>query len=199
MQLTVRDVEILRFINEFGFCEIKQIEKRFGVRKTRGYQIMKRLVDAKFVIHEIVFHGAHGIYYLTKKGADCTDLPPIKNIPKDNYEHQLAVIDIYFKLKEQHPTAEWIGERRIKRDKYIKGLGKRGHIPDGMLLFPDDKEVAIEVELTMKSKRRLFEILGGYSGRFHINEVWYYCAPNIITRISKLAEKMPYIKFHNLS
>lgn len=199
MKMTERDVQILKFINEFGFCEIKQIENKFKIKKVRGYQIMKRLVDAGLVTHEMVFYGAHGVFYLTKEGAECTDLPPIKNIPKDNYEHQLAVIDIYFKLKEQHPEAEWIGERRIKRDKYMKGLGKTGHVADGMLIFPDGKEIAIEVELTMKSKRRLTDILKNYSGCFAIREVWYYCAPDIITRITKLAEDMSFIKIHSLS
>ncbi|EKD71611.1 MAG: hypothetical protein ACD_46C00144G0001 [uncultured bacterium] len=198
MQITERDVEILKFINEFGFCEIKQIEKQFCIKKSRGYQIMKRLVIANLVTHQMIFHGAHGIFYLTKEGAQYTDLPQIKNIPKDNYEHQLAIIEIYFKLKEQYPEAEWIGERRIKREKYMKGLGKAGHIADAMLVFPDSTEIAIEVELTMKSKKRLTDIFKNYVSCFDIKEVWYFCAPEIIGRVSKLAEKMPFIKIHSL-
>lgn len=198
MQTTRRDIEIMKFINEFGFCEIKQIEKQFNLKKSRSYQIMQRLATAKYVKHEMVFYGTHGIYYLTKEGADCTDLPKIKNIPKDNYEHQLAIIDVYFKLKKSYPQAEWIGERRIKRDKFMKGLGKTGHVADGMLLFPDNTEIAIEVELSMKSKKRLAEIFKNYLRCFNIKEVWYFCAPNILERVAKLAERMPHIKVHCL-
>lgn len=198
MQITERDIEIIRFINDFGFCEIKQIEKQFGITKSRGYQIMKRLVNANLVIHEKVFHGAHGIFYVTKLGSECTDLPPIKNIPKDNYQHQLAIIEMFLKLKDQYPEAEWISERRIKRDKYRKGLGKRGHIPDGMLIFPDNKEVAIEIELTLKSKRRLKEIFHTYIACLQIKETWYYCSPNITERLRKLAERIDCIKFYDL-
>src|SRR3989338_10908410 len=101
MQFTERDIEILEFINEFGFCEMPKIEKRFGLKKPRGYQIIRRLVKAELVIHQRVFHSNHGVFYLTKRGAKCTDLPPIKNIPKDIYAHQLTIIDVYFKLIKQ--------------------------------------------------------------------------------------------------
>lgn len=198
MQVTERDVEIMKFINEFGFCEILQIEKKFSMKKSRCYQVMKRLVSDNLVIHQKIFHAAHGIFYLTKKGALYTDLPPLFNIPKDNYAHQLAVIEIYFNLSKQYPLAEWVGERRLKRDKHVTSYRKKIHLADGMLLFPDGKEVAIEVELTMKSKRRIFEILSGYSSSFHITEVWYYCAPEIFTRMSQLTEKKTHIKVHSL-
>ncbi|MHB1948573.1 MAG: replication-relaxation family protein [Gammaproteobacteria bacterium] len=197
MMITKRDIEILKFINEFGFCEITQIETKFGLKKTRGYQIMKRLVDEKFVVHERIFHGVNGVFYLTKKGADYTDLPTIKMVPRETYSHQLAIIDIFFKLSKQYPDATWIGERRIKRDKYAKGIGKAGHIADGMLIFPD-KDIAIEVELTMKSKRRVLEIFRNYLHCFDIKEVWYYCSPQIINRIQKLADNTPHIKIYSL-
>lgn len=199
MQLTTRDIEILEFINEFGFCEMPQIMKRFGLTRARGYQIMKRLTNAELILHERIFHGGHGVFYLTRKGAECTDLPPIKNIPKDTYEHQLAIIEVYFKLREQYPEAEWIGERRIKREKFMGGIGKKGHLADGILLFPDHKEIAIEVELTMKSKKRLEDIIWGYFGHKYIKEVWYYCSNEVIEKVGKIAPKDLHVKIHRLS
>jgi len=41
------------------------------------------------------------------------------------------------------------------------------HLPDGILLFPDLKQAAIEVELTMKSKKRLEDILWDYALHKH--------------------------------
>lgn len=46
MQLTERDLTILHFINDFGFCEMPQIEARFGLTKPRNYQIMEILITA---------------------------------------------------------------------------------------------------------------------------------------------------------
>jgi predicted DNA-binding transcriptional regulator len=197
MQITERDIEIIKFINDFGFCEINQIERQFGIKKSRGYQIMKRLVNAGLVNHEKIFHGEHGIFYVTQRGSTFTGLPPIKNIPKDNYRHQLAVINTFFKLKVQYPEAEWISERRIKREKYMRGLGKRGHIPDGILIFPNNREIGIEVELTLKSKARLQEIFRNYVTCLEVKEVWYYCAPTITERLRLLAEKIPFLKFYH--
>ena len=56
-----------------------------------------------------------------------------------------------------------------------------------MMIFPDGKQVAIEVELTMKSKSRLNKIIQGYAVQFSISEVWYYCAPEIINKVEKAA------------
>lgn len=194
MRMTERDMQILGFINDFGFCEITQIEKQFNLKKPRCYQVMQRLVKEKLVTHERVFHGRNGIYYLSKLGARHFDLPALSSIPVAQYDHQLAIIEIYFKLMSLYPEAEWISERRIKREKFKKGIGKTGHVADGLLLLPNDVCVAIEVELTMKSKRRLREIFNAYVGQFDIKEVWYFCSPDIVDKMQVAAEKRSYIK-----
>ena len=199
MKMTQRDIEILEFINEFWFCEITQIEKKFDLKKPRSYQIMQRLIKEKLVIHEMVFHGRNGIYYLSKHGANHFDLPAMTNVPIAIYDHQLTIIDVYFKLMHLYPEAQWISERRLKRDRFAKGIGRLGHISDGLMVFPDDKQIAIEVELTMKGKLRLEHIFMAYAGELKISEVWYFCSPNVLPKMRKVAEKRSYIKVHGLS
>lgn len=202
MLITKRDEEILNFINEFGFCEIPQLETKFGFKKPRSYQIMQRLVKAGLVIHQRIFYGTHGIFYLTKTGAEYTDLPRIKNIPKEIYEHQLAIIKVYFKLIEKYPHAQWICERRIKREKFmadgIRAGKRRHHLADGMLVFPDNEQIAVEVELSMKSKKRLKEIILGYWMHKDIREVWYFCSPAVAAKVSKIADGWDHIKVFDL-
>ena len=199
MLLTKRDLAILNFINEFGFCEIIQIEKKFHFKRPRAYKIIQRLVKEGLVIHKRIFHGTYGVFYLPRKGAKYTDLPIVKKIPKDNYTHQLAIIEVYFDLTQQYPHATWLSERRLKQQKFIKGWGKqRGHLADGMLLMPDNKKIAIEVELTMKSKERLKNIFKGYAGQFEINEVWYYCSPKVFPKITKLVGDYRFIQVKTL-
>ncbi|VVC75009.1 hypothetical protein AQUSIP_02830 [Aquicella siphonis] len=198
MKMTQRDIDILEFINEFWFCEITQIEQKFDLKKPRSYQIMQRLIKEKLVIHERVFHGRNGIYYLSKQGASHFDLPAMSNVPIAIYDHQLAIIDIYFKLMHLHPEAQWISERRLKRERFAKGIGRLGHISDGLLVFPVDKQIAIEVELTMKGKLRLEKIFKAYASQLEIKEIWYFCSPEILPKMQKAAEKRPYIKIHRL-
>ncbi len=198
MQLTKRDVKILRFINDFGFCEIAQIENKFHLRKPRNYKVMQKLVKAGLVIHERAFHNKFGIFYLTNRGAQFTDLPRLKSIPLGTYTHQITIIEVYIRLMQQYPDAIWISERSLKHEKFMDGIGKQGHIADGMLILPDQKQIAIEVELTTKGEYRLEQILKGYAGQFSISEVWYYCSKQAINKVTKLAANLQYIKVYSL-
>lgn len=198
LKITKRWLEVLCFINTFGFCEILQIEKRFSLSKWASYKMMKKLTRGGLVEHTRIFHGKHGVYWLSKKGASYTDLPALDNLTVGNYEHQLTIIEIFLKLKDRYPDTNWISERYLINDKFNTGLGQRGHIADGMLLFPDGKQIAIEIELTLKGKRRLERIFTAYSAQFSIKEVWYFCAKPIVATITARAAKLEYIKIHAL-
>lgn len=191
-----RDAKIIRFINEFGFCEMPQIEKRFELNKPRAYKIMQRLVKRGYVIHERIFYHRHGIYRATREGAQLTGLPKLYKVPVGIYEHQLAVIEIYIKLMREYPDAQWMSERTMRKTGFMPrvGRGRIKHYADALFFLPDGKQVAIEVELTMKSKRRLNDILTSYMCQFEINEVWYFCSPDIYEKVKRLAGKFKMIK-----
>jgi hypothetical protein len=198
MRLTERDIEILRFINDFGFCEMVQIERRFLLKKPRNYEIMRRLLRNGFVNHRRIFFARHGIYYLSAKGALCTNLPPIDRVTIGQYEHQVSVINVYMKLRVLHPEAIWISERQLKHDKYFDGVGKRGHLSDGVLMFQDGKKIAVEVEISVKGKNRIDKILKGYAAQFELKEVWYFCLPGVLSVLMRAVVKMPFIKVFNI-
>ncbi|OGT30684.1 MAG: hypothetical protein A3E87_06910 [Gammaproteobacteria bacterium RIFCSPHIGHO2_12_FULL_35_23] len=198
IQITERDQQILSFINEFGFCELKHLNKKFNFNSPRNNQILKRLIKAGLINYEKIFHQRPAIYYLTRKGAQLTELPPMKKIPLAKYNHDLFLIDTYLKLKHLYPQTAWISERQLVRDKHLAGVGQRGHLPDGILVFPDGKQIAIEVELTIKSKARLEKILKTYISLFHYQEVWYYCTDIVANLLYNLAIKMPFIKVNLL-
>ena len=199
MQLTKRDIEIIKFVNEFGYCEMPQLMKRLGLKKTWLYQIMQRLIKAGFIQHNYILHGQHGVYFVSNKGAKLTDLPPIERITLGSYEHQKSILSVYIKLRERFPDAHWLSERRLKHDKFFDGVGKVGHVSDGILLFPDGSQIAIEVELSTKGKNRIEKILKDYGTQLSIKEVWYFCSPQVISVLTSLAEKMPFIKIYNLT
>ena len=80
---------------------------------------MGRLVNAGLVIHKRLFQNQCGFFYLSRRGASFTELPSMTNIPMNVYNHQLTIIDVYFKLMQQYPDAIWIGERRLKQENYM--------------------------------------------------------------------------------
>lgn len=193
IHVTDRDVRILQFINEFGFCEIRHIEKEFNIKKRLSYTIIKRLIMANLVLHQRIYHQKHGIYFLTKQGAAYTPLIPLSSIPHNHYNHHLIVIDVYQKIKQLYPEMIWVTERYLIKEKFSKGWVKKGHIADGML-FLSDKKIAIEVELTLKTKARIETILKEYAKDLDITEIWYYCQPKTMNALQGFIEKMQFVK-----
>jgi predicted transcriptional regulator len=198
MRLMERDREILKFINAVGWCNAIQLEKRFGMRWWIVYRVMKRLMRAGLVLHKKVSFELHGIYYLTSQGASYTDLPPVERISKGIYDHQQVLVDVVLKLQEKHPEAIWVSERHLIQQKFQYGVGKSGHVSDGILIFPDEKKISIEVELSLKSKKRLRDIFNAYAGTLAYKEVWYFCEDNVMRGIQALAGKKSFIKIHSL-
>lgn len=198
MRLTNRDKEILCFINDTGICVMPQLQREFNLKFPRNYQVIKRLIDGGFVLHEQIFKNQHGVYYLTEKGAENTPLPALTNISLGGYKHQLLITDIRQKLLNGYPNTKWISERYLKQQKYCYGIGKTGHIADGILIFPDDKKVAIEIELSLKSKFRLENIFSAYGSQLDIDEAWYFCIDQLIRPLTLLSKNKSYIKIHSL-
>lgn len=192
--LTNRDMEILRFINLFGFCEMPHLNKRFGLKRPFNYKLIGRLMSRGLVKHKRVFYHRHGVYWLSKKGASYTDLPPIKNIPLNTYQHSVLLIELYFQLKNRYPDAKWVSERELIWDKFLEGVGKKGHVADGLLIFPDGKKVSIELELTLKGLNRAKQIFQEHSKQFDIDEVWYFCDDKILPKVAERAAKKTFIK-----
>jgi predicted transcriptional regulator len=199
MQMTQRDVAILKFINEFGFCEIRHIAKQFGMTQSNCYALMKRLSTAKLVTLNRIYHQKHGVYIVTKKGAKYTELSHVRRIAEHIYGHHLLVIDIFQKILRIHPHATWISERWLLKEKYAKGFGKRGHIADGLVSLPDQaKPIAVEIELTRKGDNRVKRILNGYITNAEIGDVWYFCSDKTMEFIKSRTVKMPFVKLFDI-
>lgn len=198
MQLTARDEEILRFINEVGYCDIAQLMVRFELKKTWMYQLIKRLVLEKLVTYSSILNSRHRIYLLTKKGAKYTELPPIDHITVGQYRHHATLVYVYLKLLKQYLDVEWVSERRLMQEKFCDGLGKKGHVSDGVLIFPNGKKVAIEVEISVKAKHKIEKILRSYCAQLEFKEVWYFCSRPVLPSLTVLTAKMPFIKIFNL-
>lgn len=150
------------------------------------------------MFHKKVNFESHGIYYLTSKGASYTDLPPLEKISKGIHDHQQVLVDVILKLREKYPETIWVSERYLIQQKFQYGVGKSGHVSDGVLIFPDNKKISIEVELSLKSKQRLQGIINSYAGTLAYKEVWYFCSDNVMRGINALAGKKSFIKIYSL-
>lgn len=197
-RLTERDEVILQFINAFGFCEMPHLKRRFGLHAARPYQITDKLRKMGLLTHEYILAKRPGIFRVTKKGATLTTLPALKKVQLDYYRHHLTILNVYFHLMHHYPEAKWITERQLIHVKNKKGIGQSGHLPDGILKFSEDKQMAIEVELTTKGKDRLDAILETYLIESDFKEVWYYVTAEVLPSITELASEYPFVRIYNV-
>jgi len=198
MRMTKRDMEVLKFINDVGYCTAVQLARRFGLNMRWMYKLMKRLVNGGLVGHTRIYFKNPGVYFLTLQGSRFTSLSMIDGISKGVYDHQLMLVDLVIKLREVYPDSTMVCERHLKQQKFQYGIGKLGHIADGVLIFPDDKKVAIELELSMKGKQRLEKIFRAYGAQLNISEVWYFCVDEVRRGVSALSERKSFIKVFSL-
>lgn len=77
--------------------------------------------------------------------------------------------------------------------------GNKEHIPDGILILPDEKRIAIEVELTVKARERLLGILTDYVVDKTIHEIWYFCLPKVLTVVNAVSADLSKIKTYLLN
>lgn len=201
MLVTLRDQTIIQWTNSHHFATALQIARYFQMGQSVCYRRLRKMVQNGYLYHERIFHGKPGVYRVTSSGQNIAgDVLTPKKITNANlatYGHGLTVIDVATAL-EAHTGGTWKTERHIRREKGITGVGRTEHVPDGELKFSDGKSIAVEVELSGKSQRRLQKILRQYA-RTEYKEVWYICGTKAITeRIRTAAGKARYIKIHLL-
>ncbi len=73
------------------------------------------------------------------------------------------------------------------------------HLADAVVVLPDNKQIAIEVELTMKSLKRLNEMINSYIMHNEITEAWYFFSEETIEKVRKIAGNCQNIKVHSLN
>jgi hypothetical protein len=95
--------------------------------------------------------------------------------------HVAAVNDVRLHIQGRAPGTQWVHERVLAKE---RGAGE--HLPDGVAIT-EGQRVAIEVELTVKSRERVTAILDELTGRF--DAVLYFCAAGPHRQLSELAER----------
>jgi len=90
------------------------------------------------------------------------------------------VNDVRLHIQGRASETEWVPERVLAKE---RRAGE--HLPDGVAIT-EGRRVAIEVELTVKSRERVTAILDELAGRF--DAVLYFCAPGPHRQLTELAE-----------
>lgn len=199
IRLTPRDLNLLRWINSVGFVTINQIAQRLKISHPTAYVRAKKLVFHEYLLHERIFHGAAGIYRVTHEGVQVcgSPMPSLRKVSLGSYHHDLLVTSLSLRLLDKFGGC-YVPERELRHGDGLDCFGRKGHTPDSVFLL-NDKKIAVEVELSKKSKRRRNEIFNYYLKNFNYQEVWYFCGNKEIEgQLKPFLEKANFVKAYQL-
>ena len=176
-----RDLDALAWVGEQYAARVDHLEVLMGCGPRTVQRTVARLRDAGFVELRRVIVGEPVWVLPTSVGLRaCGSSFGVWSPRIGLLSHVAAVNDVRLHVQARSPGSEWICERALARDRT-----GREHLPDGVAVV-DGQEVAIEVELTSKSRRRVTAILDELSGRY--DAIVYFCAPGPHRLLSEFAD-----------
>jgi len=175
------DLDALAWVGEQYAARVDQLEVLMGCGPRTVQRTVARLRDAGFVSVRRVLVGEPAWVLPTSAGLRACGSSFGVWAPRIGLlSHVAAVNDVRLHVQARSPGSEWICERELARDR-----AGREHLPDGIALV-DGQRVAIEVELTIKSRKRVTGILDELAGRY--DTVVYFCAPGPHRLLGELAD-----------
>ncbi len=176
-----RDLVLLGWLAEQYAATTDQLGVLLGCGPRSVQRVLSRLRDAGLVSTQRVLVGQPAWVMPTRAGLRaCGSQYKVWQPKLGVLLHTEAVNDVRLHIQARSPQAEWISERALARDR------REGeHLPDAVVIT-EGQRVAVEVELTVKSERRVRTILEELTGRFDM--VLYYCAPATYRQLSALKE-----------
>ncbi|MBV9837533.1 MAG: hypothetical protein JO156_05405 [Solirubrobacterales bacterium] len=191
-RVTARDQELLSFIAEHRLVLASHAQALLGTSAGAAYARLRALISLGLLSAETRFHRQPGCYQITHRGLELigSELPR-PNLDLREYRHDLGVAWLWLAARGEvfGPVRDVVSERRMRsRDGgaddragrfgvRLGGLGPRGrprlHYPDLVMVDAGGRRVALELELTCKTRVRRETILAGYGAAPGIEAVLY--------------------------
>ncbi|MED4717766.1 hypothetical protein [Bacillus badius] len=195
MAITERDKKIVYWINKHGFATAEQVGKEFGMSKTAVYRRLKGMVDEGLLKHGRVLADIAGVYWVTNNGVELSEskLSAGKKPGAATLAHDLKMIDLSMYLLKEYENCTWLTAREMK-SMQMKEAEKTGEnkfavlgsrVPDGVLVM-GGQYYAVELELTLKNRKRIKGIVDDYAKRMARGEfasVIYYYDKESVARV----------------
>jgi hypothetical protein len=158
-----------------------------------AYRRISGLVDVGLLCHQRIFHAQPGCYLVSNGGLAVIDSElPRPSVDLRTYRHDLGVVWLWLAAREGRlgPVNRLLTEREMRShdqrqgktgferfgvpvEGYDRSGRRRVHYPDVLVVASDGGRVALELELSLKSRRRLEGILVGYGGEPRLTGVVY--------------------------
>lgn len=175
-----RDLELLAWVGEQYAARADQLAVLMGCGPRTVQRTLARLRNAGLTTTRHVLVGEPAWVMPTAAGLRaCGSSFGVWSPRIGLLSHVAWVNEVRLHVQRRSPSSEWVAERLLARD---RTPGE--HLPDGVVVT-EGQRVAVEVELTVKSRRRITAILDELAGRF--DAVVYFCAPGPHRQLTELA------------
>jgi hypothetical protein len=179
-----RDLELLGLVGEQYAVTVPQLARLIGRRLDTARSLRDRWKRAGWISSGQLSTQAPSFVWLTSRGAATSPF----RLWQPNHTlalHIEAVTNVRILLERELRFGEWECEREVARQLAKNhDRGSRGHLPDAVL-HRNGERIAIEVELTLKSRSRLEEIDLALGLDYH--RVWYFAKPKLLPTLQKIA------------
>src|SRR5438552_27434 len=206
-QITPRWESTLRFIGEQGAVRFDQLQRIFGrlspepeelklpgvLSAERTRKILRRWTQEELYLYKVFYAKECGWVWLTRKGLKYANLdlryyePAPSSLP-----HLLALNEIRLMIEERRPDDQWRSERILRSEQDTPTQkGKIAHLPDAEIVSSHKSKIAIECELTVKSEKRLEEIVFDLAANKRYSTIWYFLPEQVHLVVKKAVNKLP--------
>ena len=186
---TKRDLFLLERLESFGVLSTQQI-RELVFKGTDTRTVLRRLRLLKQRGYLLSSEGlANGglIWVLSKKGALLFNIEgETKPINRNTLQHDVIVSDVRIQLEKLGVIASWTPEHILKKkatktlcdwEKSLAHVEDPPIVPDSLFIIKNHwgemKAVALELELSLKSKARYKKIFSQYKNKKELWCVWY--------------------------
>jgi hypothetical protein len=201
-QITDRDRDVLELLAEHRVVVLPQIQHALGGASVPATESrLRRLQQAGLLVQERIFEGYPPAAWITGRGLGAIERRlPSPRVDLKGYRHDVGVAWLWLAAGDgcfgraagRYSEREMrSSDRRTDRSgrPFGVGLGMRGprggerlHYPDLLVVTDAGHRVAVELELTAKSRRRLDGIMLGYACDPRVDAIVYLCPTEAIGR-----------------
>lgn len=169
-RLTPRDLDILEFALSMKFVTLEQIHRKF-FRLTKSGSISDSfrwvrervsillktgfLESVKNICAKTLYIGTKKSYFYLKNTRTSIEIcRPIPEVDRRTFEHDFTLTELRIHLEETKIATTWNSDRFLSDSEQYTDLFTSEYRPDAIYISPTGTRVALELEISRKSKER---------------------------------------------
>ncbi len=204
LTITQADRALLGSLAEHRILIVPQVAALMGVSEDAARRRLSRLQAAKLAHYRRIFEGQPGACWISSRGLGAIEsrLPPPR-VDLRGYRHDVGVGWLWLAARAGAfgEITDLAADRRMRAQdsaavggggavRHGVGLGLFGphgnpmhHYPDLLLTQRSGHRVAVELELTAKSRRRMARIMAAYASDTNVDAVLYVVPTRAIAQL----------------